>query len=153
MDQIPPPNVPRLHRCTHPVRHTLGVVGSTTLWLWGSIRMAPYVGAWLGNALAPHSITLSVIITIFANWGWLLLIPFGACVIYVVGMAGCNRALQRIAPRPPQCPRMPESSPQPVMIERVYLASDEAARRGLPGPVIVERIHYQGPRDTTGGSH
>jgi hypothetical protein len=28
------------------------------------------------------------------------------------------------------------------MIERVYLASDEAARRGMPGPVIVERIHY-----------
>jgi hypothetical protein len=32
---------------------------------------------------------------------------------------------------------------QPVLVERVLLTAEEAARRGLASPVIVERIHYQ----------
>jgi hypothetical protein len=145
MVQLPPPNVPRLHRCTHPVKHTLGVWGSVMIWLWWSIRLAPYVGIWLGNTLAPGSITLSVMIAICTNWLWILLIPIMACGIYVIGMTGCHRVQPQIHPLQP--PRRGDSDPQPVLIERIYLARDEAGLRGLPGPVIVERIHYADPRN------
>ena len=107
--------------------------------------MAPRIGPLVGYWMSPNG-TFAWPIGIIVMYLWLPMIPLGAGMVYIVGMAGCTRVLSRIAPPAPQGLTTPASGPQPIMVERVYLASDEAAQRGLPGPVIVERIHYQDPR-------
>jgi hypothetical protein len=140
MKELTPIPFPRIHRCRAPVTHGLVVLGGVSAWLWWSLYMVPRIGPLVGWWLSPNG-HFTLPIWIIVMYLWLPIIPFGALFLYALGMWQCTGAYRPV-PAAPHPPFGAGPAAQPVMIERVYLASDEAARRGMPGSVIVERIHY-----------
>jgi hypothetical protein len=135
----------RMHRCTHPVRHSLNVLSLIVGWLYWSIHTNGQWGPWLAAVLDPKHTGIGLPIAVLTNLAWLVLIPLGTIVLYLVGMWHCTGPLPMHL-RPdyvPPSPDVPSVPGRPVLIERVLLTPEDAARRGLPGPVIVERIHYR----------
>ena len=146
VEKIPYPQpipFPRMHRCGHPVVHSLGVVGLLGGWLWFSIATKGTWGLKVAAWLDPHKVGYGLPLAVFTELFWLLMIPFGFIGVYFLAMWRCTgarpRAFQPLVAAALQEP----SGPVPTMVERVILTDDEAARRGLPHGTIVERIHYR----------
>lgn len=135
---------PRLHRCAHPVRHSLLVLGVVAGWLWFSMSTRGTWGLKLAMILDPQKYGYGLPIAVLTELVWLALIPGGVIVLYLVSMWRCTGAKPRPAVQQVIAEALGEPAPsQPVLIERILLTADEAARRGLASPVIVERIHYR----------
>jgi hypothetical protein len=139
--------------------HSLIAVSAAGTWAWWSWHVCFTIGPLLRHWFLPHEPSLLAFLTFPLVWlvawmadlTWLVCaIPGGTIMAYVVAMAGCNRVLETL-PRPGQdtgeVSWNSQRPPHPILIERVSLSNDEAASHGMPGPVIVERLHYPDPRD------
>lgn len=129
------------HRCRHPWLHRLLILSVCGAWLAWSIPFTLSVGPWLARLLFAPNTPLQLIPIVLAWIPWLLfVVPGGTGLLWGIALDRCGSVPQMTAPRQTLPPPVPG---QPVMIERVMLTPEDAARRGLPGPVIVERIHYR----------
>ena len=163
MQQLPgrPMKRPPLHKCRHPVLHTLLALSVAGGYLWCSWQVCFTLGALLRSWCLPVEVH-PIVWSVFARWllvwglsilvdvGWLLFgIPIGTALAYTIVMDRCHRLLEHIASweaEARQTQGQSQPSTHPVLVERVYLAEDDAQRRGFPGPVIVERVHYRNPQ-------
>ena len=132
---------PRLHRCGHPVVHSLVVVGVLVSWLWFSIgtkgTWGLKVAAWLDPRKVGYGLPLAVCTELF----WLVLIPCGFLALYFLAMWRCTGARAHVQPLVAEAFQEPVM-PRPTMVERIIITEDVAAQHGLPHGTIVERIHY-----------
>jgi hypothetical protein len=135
---------PRLHRCAHPLRHSVLVLGIVAGWLWFSLSTRGTWGLKLARYFDPQNLGYGLPIAVFTELAWLALIPGGCLILYLVSMWHCTGAKPRPAVQQVIAETLGEPYPaQPVLVERVMLTPEEAARRGLASAVIMERIHYR----------
>lgn len=144
-DKIPAPQpipFPRIHRCGHPVVHSLVVGALLVGWLWFSIATRGTWGLKVAAWLDPRKVGYGLPLAVFTELFWLVLIPFGAVAVYFLSMWRCTgarpTALQPLVAAALQEPY----APVPTLIERVILTDAEAVRYGLPHGTRLERIYY-----------
>jgi hypothetical protein len=138
-DPIP---FPRLHRCAHPVVHSLAVASLLVGWLWFSISTRGTWGFKVAAWLDPRKVGYGLPIAVFTELFWLALIPVGFVAVYLLVMWRCTGARAHIQPRVAEAFQAP-GMPRPTMIERIVIPDEAAAQRGWPSGTIAERIHYR----------
>lgn len=144
VEKIPYPEpipFPRLHRCGHPVVHSLMVVGLLVGWLWFSLATKGTWGLKVAAWADPRKMGYGLPIAVLTELFWYPALPLGFIAVYLLAMWRCTGARAHVQPRVAEALQEPYG-PVPRMVERVVLTDDEAARRGLPHGTIVERIHY-----------
>ena len=67
----------RMHRCKHPVRHSVNVVLLLVGWLYWSIHTNGQWGPMLAAYLDPKGTGIGLPIAVLTNLAWLVLIPLG----------------------------------------------------------------------------
>lgn len=135
---------PRMHRCAHPYRHSLGVLALMGGWLWYSVHVKGTVGLKLAALLDPHRVGYGLPIAVLTEFVWFGLIPLVALALYLLGMWRCTGQAPSPAVRQVIAEALHEPyAPRPVRVDRVILSPEEAAQRGLHGQVVVERAYYQ----------